>query len=157
MQIRAGTRQDEPIIRTIIFQALEELGIKPNLEGRDSDLQNLEHSYFWYDGLCIVAEREGQVIGVLGARRHKENEDILELARLAITPGARQRGAGAALVKTMLLFAANMGYKNIVLGVPGLSADLKAIDPEILKKLGFAQDKKGLWSISMSKAKPISA
>lgn len=151
MQIRAATRQDEPIIRTIIFQALEENGIQSDLDGRDSDLRNVEHNYFWFDGLCLVSERDGQVIGVLAGRKSKEDDDVLELARIAVTPGARQRGAARALMKTMLFFAGNMDYKSVVLGVPGLSADLKQISPQILTKLGFTKDeRRGCWQITIA-------
>lgn len=150
MQIRAATRQDEPIIRTIISQALEELGIQLDLEGRDSDLKNIERNYFWYDGLCLVAERDGQIIGVLAAKPNRQHAGILELSRLAVTPGARKRGAARALMKTLIFFAGNMECKRILLGVPGLSEDLKTIDPSILKRFGFVQDESGLWSIGVN-------
>jgi predicted N-acetyltransferase YhbS len=140
MQVRAGTRQDEPIIRTIIFQALEEHGIQPDLEGRDSDLRNIEHSYFWYDGLCIVAERDGQIIGVLAARRQGDDEKTLELLRLAVTPGARKRGVARSLVKTMRFFAGNMGYEKIVIGKDSRSELLKKVSAVVLEKLGFSQN-----------------
>lgn len=151
MQIRAANKQDEPIIRTIIFQAMEENGASADLEGRDSDLKNVEHNYFWYDGLCIVAERDGQIIGVLAARRNEADEETLEIMRLAVTPGARKRGAARALVKTMLFFAGNMEYKKIRAGISDLGEDLKRIDPLILKKLGFTQEPDGsFWSIAPS-------
>lgn len=139
MQIRAANKQDEPIIRTIVFQAMEEIGAVADLEGRDRDLKNVEQNYFWYDGLCIVAERDGQIVGVLAARRDEADEGTLELMRLAVTPGARQRGAARSLVKTMLFFAGNMEYKNVRAGSSEIGADLRQINPLILKKLGFNQ------------------
>lgn len=146
MQIRAANKQDEPIIRTIVLQAMEEMGATTDLDGRDSDLKNVEHNYFWYDGLCIVAERDGQIIGLLAARRNEKDDETLELMRLAVTPGARKRGAARALVKTMLFFASNMQYKQITAGSSQLGEDLKRIDPVILKKLGFVQASDGaVW------------
>lgn len=153
MQIRAGNKQDEPIIRTIIFQALEENGAVPDLEGRDRDLKNIEHNYFWYDGLCIVAERDGQIIGVLAARRSEKDEDSLELMRLAVTPGARQRGAARSLVKTLEFFAKNMDYKEVRVSQNELGEDLNRIDSKILKKLGFVQnEEKKFWQLSRPSA-----
>ena len=141
MQIRAGNKQDEPIIRTIIFQSMEEHGAKPDLDKRDSDLKNVEQNYFWHDGLCLVAERDGQIIGVLAARRSEQDPEVLELMRLAVTPGARQRGAARSLVKTMLFFADNMEYKHIRAGASSpCGEDVTKIDPVVLKKLGFAQN-----------------
>ncbi|MBX9570942.1 MAG: GNAT family N-acetyltransferase [Candidatus Obscuribacterales bacterium] len=153
MQIRAANKQDEPIIRTIIFQAMEENGATADIEGRDSDLKNVEHNYFWYDGLCIVAERDGQIIGVLAARRNEKDENTLEIMRLAVTPGARKRGAARALVKTMLFFAGNMEYKQVRAGVSERGEDLKRIDPLILKKLGFTQEADGtFWTMTAQSA-----
>ncbi len=153
MQIRAGNRQDEPIIRTIVFQALEALGIEPELDGRDKDLRNLELNYFWHDGLCIVAERDGQVIGVLAAARSEKQEDALALKRLAVTPGAQKRGAARKLIKTMCFFARNMEYKKVVFCLPGFSPEDLKIDPLILSKLGFEKEENtGNWQMVLGKA-----
>lgn len=138
MQIRAANRQDEPLIRNIVFSALEELGITPDPDGRDKDLKNVEQSYFWCDGACLVAERDGQIIGVVAAKR-AATEDELELARLAVYPAARNRGVGRELVKTLLFFARNMDYKLIVLGADLPSADLARLPATKLSKLGFSQ------------------
>ncbi|MBX9685646.1 MAG: GNAT family N-acetyltransferase [Candidatus Obscuribacterales bacterium] len=146
MQIRAANRQDEPILRTIIFQALEEHGLKADLEGRDRDLRNVEYNYFWFDGLCLVAERDGQLIGVLAARKSEKDDNVLELLRLAVTPGARQRGVAKALVKTMLFFAANMEYKLVKFAFP--AGQESFIPEEIMTKLGFQKDSDGSWIIS---------
>ena len=150
MQIRAGNRQDEAIIRTIVFQALQEHGIEADLEGRDNDLRNVEHNYFWHNGLCLVAESDGQVIGVLAGRQSPADESVLELSRLAVVGGARRRGAGRKLIATMLFFARNMEYKKIVLAVPGLPEN--PADPEVLTRLGFVQDEATKdWTYSLSK------
>lgn len=137
MQIRAGNRQDEAIIRTIIFQALEEHGIQSDLEGRDNDLRNVERNYFWYDGLCLVAENDGQVVGVLAAKRSQKDESTLLLTRLAVVPGVRKRGTARELVKTMLFFANNMEYKKVVICVPGLEQEKEFFAPSFLQKVGF--------------------
>lgn len=147
MQVRAANRQDEPLIRNIVFSALEELGITPDPDGRDKDLKNVEQSYFWRDGVCLVAERDGQVVGVVAARRGT-TEDELELARLAVYPAARNRGAGRELMKTLLFFAGNMEYKTLVLGCDLPSADLARLPATKLVKLGFAQQDSA-WRMSV--------
>ena len=64
MQIRVATRQDEPLIRTLVNQALVEQGkAEVDLQGIDADLNNVESHYFWFDGIFIVAEDAGQIIG----------------------------------------------------------------------------------------------
>ena len=150
MQIRAANRQDEPLIRNIVFSSLEELGITPDPEGRDKDLKNIEQSYFWHDGVCLVAERDGQVIGTVAACK-RGADDELELTRLAVYPAARNRGAGRALMKTLLFFAANMEYKQIVLGADLPSADLARLPAEKLKRLGFCLNERG-WSMQIERS-----
>ena len=44
MQIRAGNRQDEDKIRTIIFNAMKECGLEPEPEGREDDLMQILES-----------------------------------------------------------------------------------------------------------------
>ena len=145
MQIRAGNRQDEATVRTIVFQSLEEFGILSELDGRDSDLRNIEKNYFWYDGLCLAAERNGELIGFLAGRRREGQEEILDLKRLAVVPSARKQGVATALMKTAKRFAANLEYKSIELSCPGLSKELSEIDPMFLQKLGFTKADSGSW------------
>lgn len=150
MQIRAGNRQDEAIIRTILFQSLEEHGIESDLEGRDKDLRNIEHNYFWYDGLCLVAENDGQIVGFLAGKKSDKSEDTLLLSRLVVVAGARKRGTGRALMKTLIFYSQNMEYKTIEIAIPGNLQVQNLIDPAILQKYGF-QDIGGVWKLSVPK------
>ncbi len=114
MQIRVATRQDEPIVRTIVTQVKIELGHPEiDLPGKDADLMDIESYYFWNDGLFIVAEDEGKVVGVAGARRG-ESEDTLELVRLVVIPARRHTGIGAEMIHTVSFFARNSEYKRLV-------------------------------------------
>ena len=113
MQIRVANRQDEPIIRTIVNQALAERGqSEVDLKGRDEDLNNVEQHYFWYDGLFLVAEEDGQIIGLVGARK-SEHDESLELLRLVVVPAHRQKGVARQLMDTVFFFARNLEYKEV--------------------------------------------
>ncbi len=147
MQIRAGNRQDEANVRTIISQSMEEFSILPDLDGRDSDLRNIEKNYFWYDGLCLAAERDGQLLGFLAGRRREGQEEVLELKRLVVIPDARKQGVARALINTAIRFAQNSNYKLIELCCPGATKDLNHLDPKILQQLGFTQNESGGWQI----------
>lgn len=113
MQIRVANRQDEPIIRTIVNQANAEHGL-PEIEltGGDSDLNNIEAHYFWYDGIFVVAEEDGQIVGLAGARRG-ETDDVLELLRLVVIPSRRRHGTAQLLMNTIVFFARNAEYEEI--------------------------------------------
>ena len=113
MQIRVANRQDEPIIRTIVNQALAERGSSEvDLKGRDEDLNNVEQHYFWHDGLFLVAEDDGQIIGLVGARKC-EHDDSLELLRLVVVPSHRKKGVAHSLMDTVFFFARNLEYKEV--------------------------------------------
>jgi N-acetylglutamate synthase-like GNAT family acetyltransferase len=113
MQIRVANRQDEPILRTIINQANAEVGDSEiELTGRDSDLTNIDSQYFWFDGIFIVAEDDGQIVGLAGARRG-ESDDVLRLIRLVVVPARRKTGCAALLMDTIVFFARNAEYKRI--------------------------------------------
>ena len=114
MQIRVANRQDEPVVRTISGQANIELGYPElDLPGKDTDLMDIEAFYFWNDGLFIVAEVEGEIVGLAGARRG-ENQETLELERLIVVPARRHSGVAAEMVHVIEFFAANSQYKRIV-------------------------------------------
>lgn len=136
MQIRAGNRQDEPTIRAIIFDAMEECGLQPEPEGREDDLKNVETGYFWHDGIFIVAEREGAIIGVAGGRRNPDDQDELELIRLAVLPAERKNHIAKELINTIMFFADNMEYKRVIMRTKA------RVIPGVLSKLGFAHDEK---------------
>ncbi|MBY0360216.1 MAG: GNAT family N-acetyltransferase [Candidatus Obscuribacterales bacterium] len=126
MQIRAGNRQDETAIRALVSESLD-------LEGKDRDLRNIESSYFWFDGLCLVAEKDGEIIGFVAARP-REQEEILELSRLAVAPSYMEQGVAAKLVDRVNFFAGNMDYEKIV------AARSLAVERPLLLKLGFTDN-----------------
>jgi N-acetylglutamate synthase-like GNAT family acetyltransferase len=158
MQIRAGNRQDEPTIRAIIFDAMEECGLQPEPEGREDDLKNVESGYFWHDGIFIVAERDGAIIGVAGGRKNPDDEDELELIRLAILPAERRNRIAVELIDTIMFFAANMEYKRIILRTKA------RVISGVLEKLGFVRDEKRstadlpiYWQNVVPRLKPVYA
>jgi GNAT superfamily N-acetyltransferase len=119
MQIRVANRQDEPIIRTIVQQANAEVGdAEIDLTGRDSDLSNVDAKYFWHDGIFVVAEDDGAIVGLAGARRLSDTadgagHDILSLKRIVVIPARRRTGCASALLETVLFFAQNAEYKVV--------------------------------------------
>jgi predicted N-acetyltransferase YhbS len=135
MQIRVATRQDEPVVREINAQVNVELGYPElDLPGNDADLMDIESFYFWNDGLFIVAEDEGKIVGLCGARRG-ESDETLELVRLVVVPARRHSGIAAELVDVIEFFAANSQYTNLVF-YPGKHCGTKDESPYA----GFVRD-----------------
>ena len=115
MQIRVANRQDEPAIRAIVNECRAQRGEpEVDLKGADSDLNNVEEHYFWFDGIFLVAEEEGTIIGLIGARRGN-SEETLDLRRLAVSPAFRGKGVARHLLNHVLYFASNLDYKRVIM------------------------------------------
>ncbi len=64
----------------------------------------------------FIAEREGEAVGTVGGGETGERETAA-LTSLWVTPGARGRGVGAALVEAVLDWARGSGHERVVLWV----------------------------------------
>ncbi len=102
MQIRFANRQDEAPVRAF----LESQGARLDLAGGDNDLRNLDLNYFGRDGIFVVAENEGKLIALAGARKLDSDHEILELKRLVV-PGT----AGDAIKERFLSIIKNHAYQ----------------------------------------------
>jgi N-acetylglutamate synthase-like GNAT family acetyltransferase len=121
MQIRFANRQDEAPVRAF----LEARGAVLDLPGADKDLRNLDLNYFGQDGVFVVAEEEGQIIALAGAKKIPGDNDTLELTRFVTEDGT----AGDAIKERFLAIIKNhayqMDYKTIEVR-KGLEAKVKA-------------------------------
>ncbi len=111
MQIRLGNRQDEPAITSLVFDVMREFNLEPKPDGAESDLKNIVDNYFARDGVLLVAEDDKQVVGIAGARRNAS--DQLELVRLAVAKKWRGNGIARELMRKVIDFAKDMGYRKI--------------------------------------------
>ena len=142
MQVRLGNRQDEPIIKTIVSQCLAE---NAAADKQLADLTDIETNYFWHNGIFIVAEDDGQIVGVAGARGN-DNQETLELVRLFVVPARRGRGVARELLNTVFFFAEGLEYKRVV-----AYPEKQGLKPG-KTVLGFSPDpaKPGAWFKSVS-------
>lgn len=134
MQIRLANRQDEPKIVELVLDVMKEFGLTPNMESGESDLKNVEANYFARDGVFLVAEDDGELVGIASAR--KEYENILELVRFAVAKGHRGKGIARELLSTVLKFARDLEYERVLVEparqYPGGAS--------ALMKMGFTSD-----------------
>ena len=83
-----------------------------------TDLSDITKSYFRESGSCFwVAESKGHVVGIVGALPVKPTlqKKQLELLHLCVAPEHRGQGIAKALVRTVLTFARDQGYGEVVL------------------------------------------
>lgn len=84
-----------------------------------TDMSDITKSYLSERGSCFwVAESEGQVVGTVGALPVKEpslRKEQVELFHLSVALERRGEGIAKALVRTVLQFARDQGYSEVVL------------------------------------------
>jgi len=106
MQIRIANRQDEAPIRAL----LEKQGTVLDLKAADRDLHNIDQGYFAHDGLLLVAEAEGEIIAIAGARQSANDKSVLQVIRLA--PQSFLSGtAGGAIRERFISIIRNHAYQ----------------------------------------------
>jgi N-acetylglutamate synthase-like GNAT family acetyltransferase len=131
VQIRIANRQDEPEIRTFVDTVYQKSGSSLNIESQDSDLRNIEANYFGKEGLFLVAEDEGTIVGIAGAR--KKTETVLELKRLLVPVSDQFENKEVLdeLLRVIVEFAPRMLYENIDSGLGSNECET------VLKERGF--------------------
>ncbi|XP_076796137.1 N-acetyltransferase family 8 member 2-like [Arvicanthis niloticus] len=85
-----------------------------------ADLADITKSYLNAHGSFWVAESGGQVVGMVGALPVKDppiGRKQMQLFRLSVSSQHRRKGIGKALVRTVLQFARDQGYSDVVLKV----------------------------------------
>lgn len=96
-----------------------------------TDMRDITKSYFSDSGSCFwVAECEGQVVGTVGALPVKEptlRKQQLELLHLSVSSEHRGQGIAKALVRTVLQFARDQGYSEVVLTTSSLQHSALAL------------------------------
>ncbi|XP_049641063.1 putative N-acetyltransferase 8B [Suncus etruscus] len=97
----------------------------------NTDMSDISKYYFSERGSCFwVAESEGQVVGMVGALPVKEpalRRVHLELLHMCVDLGHRGQGIAKALVKTVLQFGQDEGYRAIVLSTTSMQHSALAL------------------------------
>ncbi|XP_004609315.2 putative N-acetyltransferase 8B [Sorex araneus] len=112
----------------LLFPALQYFGKVPWLQfivmALNSDMSDISKYYLSGPGSCFwVAESQGRVVGTVGALPVKEpalNREHLELFHLCVDSAYRGQGIAKALVRTVLQFGQDQGYKAVVLSTSSL-------------------------------------
>ena len=112
--IRPATAADLAAIRDVVHRVLAEYKLEMDPAGMDSDLEDLDASYFSRGGhFDVVVSEEGHVAGCCGV--YKLDEATCELRKMYLRRDARRHGVGGRLLRRALAFAKGRGYKRVEL------------------------------------------
>lgn len=129
--IRAYTASDHRAVAAFLAEVFHGLGREFELEGKESDIRDLDAVYPGNRGCFLFAELGGKMVGTVGVRRF--SEDVAELKRLYLTEGVRGKGIGEALCLEAMDKAARLGYKFLRLDTTTRAAAAL----RLFAKLGF--------------------
>lgn len=139
--VRSG--HDVARVRDLFREYVDALGIDLSSQGFDAELAGLPGRYATPRGALFLAWRpDGDAIGCVGVRPLERAgtcedtcEDTCEIKRLYVRDAGRGSGAGRALAREAIAFAASAGYREVVLDtLPGMTAAIA-----LYRDLGFAQ------------------
>lgn len=105
-------RPGDPVAE-IHRRALRAAGTDPDDVPGGDDVANVEGAYLETGGEFIVAEADGEVVAAGGYR--PQDEETVELFRVAVAPDRQREGHGARLVAGLEERARADGYERVVL------------------------------------------
>ena len=112
MEIRDG-KDYIPQVREKIMEYTTRLGRDLTFQNLEEELRDPAAKYTAPEGELLVAVEDGSVIGMVAYHRHSDRR--CEMKRLYVSPEARGRRLGDALVKEILAHAKAAGYEEMVL------------------------------------------
>lgn len=112
--IRPATAADGPAARAVVFPVLEAYGLKPEPDGTDADLFDLDGAYLACGGaFFVVVDGAGLVVGTCGLKPIAEG--TVELRKMYLSPAARGRGLGRRLLEHAIAEAKARGFRRMEL------------------------------------------
>lgn len=109
---RAAINRDAIAIQNLVFSVLNSYGLRPDPEGTDTDLNDLEKSYFHSGGYFGVIENpEAQIVGCFGL--YPIDRHMAEVRKMYLLPEARGQGLGKASLTRLLDFAQAQGFQRL--------------------------------------------
>jgi ribosomal protein S18 acetylase RimI-like enzyme len=108
---RAVAPDDVALVRTLMLEYAQSLGVNLGYQGFEEELRDLPGPYAPPQGVLFLAWHDTEAIGCVGVR--PAGERIAELKRLYVRTSGRGLGAGRALTVAALAFARDAGYASL--------------------------------------------
>lgn len=130
--LRRATARDVDAIRTLVFAALAEFGLRPDPQGTDADLADLAAHYFARGGdFVVLVDEAGAVVGTCGLHPldagDPESLPTVELRKMYLAREWRGRGQGRRLLDWALVRAKELGFQRMTLETATVLRDAIAL------------------------------
>ena len=114
MLIRDARPGDESAVQDVVFSVLREYGLKPDPDGTDADLKDLQTFYVKRGGTFrIVTDAEENIVGCGGLLPVGDGD--VELRKMYLLPQMRRQGLGRRLLEDLIGVARALGHARMVL------------------------------------------
>lgn len=112
--IRGATNADRAAVQQLVFGALAEFDLEPDLDGTDRDLTDIEANYIARGGIFEVLEDEaGKIVGTIGLR--PVDAETIELRKMYFATHIRGHGLGKKILARTIEKARSLGYLRLYL------------------------------------------
>jgi len=109
--IRESRADDMEVVRALLHEYARSLPFALDFQCFDEEIAALPEPYAPPRGLQLIVDDDHRPVGV-GAFRPL-GDDVAEIKRMYLRPAMRGRGAGAALLDTLIARALSAGYSRV--------------------------------------------
>lgn len=133
LKFEKADNADAEFIKPLVFSILEEYGLNSDPSATDSDLDDIEQSYFLKGGYFEKVLDNNQVIACWGL--FPLENDIVELRKMYMVKDYRGKGIGKRLLERSLNKASELGFKRVTLETAGVLKEAIGL----YEKFGFKE------------------
>lgn len=140
INFRPATNADIEAVKKLVFGVLAEYNLKPDEEGTDADLRDIETNYIKRGGVFEILEDAvtGEMLGTVGL--YPIDDQTIELRKMYFDKRLRGRGAGKKTLERMIRAARKLGYRKIHLETASVLKEAIGL----YKKYGFRPSTEGM-------------
>jgi len=113
-RLRPANNKDCEKVTELVYGVLKEYNLKPDPAATDTDIKDIEQSYFKRGGMFyVLEEKDGSIIGAYGL--YLLDKTTCELRKMYLHRSYRGKGLGKLLLEEALSKARQIGFKRMTL------------------------------------------